>query len=65
MNKEQNDRLETIRYFKGRLKDFKDFWDEQAGKNTNSYNTPTYQGFNDVHPTRGPKNSPHWKNDKK
>jgi ABC-type sulfate transport system substrate-binding protein len=32
-----------------------------AGKNTNAYGTPEYNGFNDVHPTRGEEDSEHWK----
>lgn len=58
-NQERED-LEKIRYYKGTVKDFKNFWDEMAGENTNAYNTPAYQGFNEVHPTRGDNQSPHW-----
>lgn len=61
MNKKQSEELERIRYFKGSVKDFKSFWDAQAGTNTNAYETPEYQGFNYVHPTRGESKSPHWK----
>jgi hypothetical protein len=59
-NKERAD-LNKIRHFKGTVADFKSYWDEMAGKNTNAYDTPEYQGFDNVHPTRGPKQSPHWK----
>ena len=59
MNNKQSEELEKIRYFKGIVKDFKSFWDAQAGKNTNAYNSPEYQGY-DVYPTRGEVKSPHW-----
>jgi hypothetical protein len=58
-NKERGD-LKRIRYYRGTVKDFKTFWDEMAGKNTNAFSTPEYQGFNDVHPTRGANQSQHW-----
>ena len=32
-----------------------------AGSNTNAYETPEYQEFNGVYPTRGANQSPHWK----
>ena len=64
MNKE----LEAIRHFTGTVEDFKNFFDQKAAEtakkdeaNTNAYGTPHYQGFNDVHPTRGANASPHWK----
>ncbi len=60
MNNKQAEELEKIRYYKGSVKDFKSFWDAQAGTNTNAYDTPEYQGY-DVYPTRGAKVSPHWK----
>lgn len=59
--KNENEILKKIRYFKGSVLDFKNFWDQKAGKNTNSFDTPPYQGFNNVHPTRGKTESPHWK----
>lgn len=59
-NQERND-LSKIRHYKGTVADFKSYWDEMAGKNTNAYDTPEYQGFDEVHPTRGAKQSPHWK----
>lgn len=59
-NQERQD-LSKIRHYKGTVADFKSYWDEMAGKNTNAYDTPEYQGFDDVHPTRGAKQSPHWK----
>lgn len=58
-NKERHD-LNKIRNYKGTVADFKSYWDEMAGKDTNAYNTPEYQGFNNVHPTRGATQSPHW-----
>jgi hypothetical protein len=61
MNNKQREELEKIRYYKGSVKDFKSFWDAQAGINTNAYGTPEYQGY-DVYPTRGAHESPHWKN---
>jgi hypothetical protein len=59
MNNKQKEELKKIRHYKGSVKDFKSFWDTQAGLNTNAYNTPEYQGY-DVYPTRGAKVSPHW-----
>jgi hypothetical protein len=60
-NNQEREDLNKIRHFKGSVADFKNFWDEMAGKDTNSYGTPEYQGFNDVHPTRGESESEHWK----
>ncbi len=59
-NNQEREDLSKIRHYKGTIKDFKSFWDEMAGTNTNAYDTPEYQGFN-VHPTRGANQSPHWK----
>jgi hypothetical protein len=59
-NQERQD-LSKIRHYKGTVSDFKSFWDEMAGTNTNAYDTPEYQGFNNVHPRRGAHQSPHWK----
>jgi len=59
-NQERED-LNQIRHFKGSVESFKNFWDDMAGKNTNAYGTPEYNGFNDVHPTRGEEDSEHWK----
>jgi hypothetical protein len=61
MDNKQKKELERIIQYKGSVKDFKSFWDAQAGLNTNTYNTPEYQGYNNVHPTRGANKSPHWK----
>ena len=61
--------LEKIRHYKGTVADFKNFFDQKAAEtaketdekmNTNAFGTPEYQGFNDVHPTRGANASPHW-----
>ena len=60
-NNQEREDLNKIRHFKGSVADFKNFWDEMAGQNTNSYETPEYQGFNKVHPTRGEGKSEHWK----
>ncbi len=66
MNDQERKDLKNIRYYKGTVSDFKNFFDEKAkettGKDedTNAYGTPAYQGFNDVHPTRGANKSPHW-----
>ena len=60
-NNSEREDLSKIRHYKGTVSDFKSYWDEMAGKNTNAYNTPEYQGFNKVHPTRGDNQSPHWK----
>lgn len=59
-NNSEREDLSKIRHYKGTVSDFKSYWDEMAGKNTNAYNTPEYQGFNKVHPTRGDNQSPHW-----
>jgi len=68
MGQTMNKDLEAIRHFAGTVSDFKDFFDQKAAEtakkdeeNTNAYGTPEYQGFNDVHPTRGANASPHWK----
>jgi len=61
MDNQEREDLSKIRHYKGTVADFKSYWDEMAGKNTNAYDTPEYQGFDDVHPTRGSKQSPHWK----
>jgi len=58
-NQERSD-LSKIRHFKGTVKDFKNYWDEMAGTETNAFGTPEYQSFNDVHPTRGANDSKHW-----
>ena len=52
---------DTIRHFKGTVKQFKDMFDDLAdGEDTNAYNSPVRQGF-DIHPTRDKDNtSPHW-----
>ena len=67
MAKIMNQDLEAIRHFTGNVADFKNFFDQKAAEtakkdkeNTNAYGTPEYQGFNDVHPTRGANASPHW-----
>lgn len=57
-NQERTD-LKNIRHFKGTIKDFKSFWDEMAGQNTNAYNSPEYQGF-EINNTQGLRKSPHW-----
>ncbi len=59
-NQERQD-LSKIRHYKGTVADFKSYWDEMAGKTTNAFRTPEYQGFGGVHPTRGSQQSPHWK----
>ena len=63
-NQERKD-LKHIRYYKGSVKQFKQLFDDLAGQNTNAYDTPEYQGFNDVHPTRGETGSEHWKDSNK
>lgn len=57
----ENADLNKIRHFKGSVTDFKNYFDQRAGENTNAFGTPGYQGFNNVHPTRGDNQSPHWK----
>lgn len=61
MDNQEREDLNKIRHYKGTVADFKSYWDEMAGKNTNAFNTPEYQGFNKIHPTRGSHQSPHWK----
>jgi hypothetical protein len=61
MASEENPNLYKIRHYKGTVADFKSYWDEKAGTNTNAFNTPAYQDFNNVHPTRGSQQSPHLK----
>jgi len=56
----ENADLNKIRHFKGSVADFKNYFDQRAGENTNAFGTPDYQGFNDVHPTRGANKSSHW-----
>ena len=60
MNNQERQDLNKIRNYKGTVADFKSYWDDMADKNTNAYDTPEYQGFNAVHPTRGATQSPHW-----
>jgi hypothetical protein len=60
MDNQEREDLSKIRHYKGTIADFKSYWDEMAGKNTNAYDTPEYQGFK-VYPTRGANQSPHWK----
>ena len=59
-NNQEREDLNKIRHYKGTVKDFKNYWDEMAGTETNAFGTPEYQGFNDVHPTRGANDSEHW-----
>jgi hypothetical protein len=61
MDSQEKKDLKNIRYYKGSVKQFKQMFDDLAGENTNAYDTPEYQGFNDVHPTRGESDSEHWK----
>ena len=61
MENQEREDLNKIRHYKGTVKDFKNYWDEMAGTETNAFGTPEYQGFNDVHPTRGANDSEHWK----
>lgn len=60
MDNREETYLNKIRHYKGTVADFKSYWDSRAGVNTNSFGTPEYQGFDNVHPTRGAKQSPHW-----
>ena len=59
-NNQEREDLSKIRHYKGTVKDFKNYWDEMAGTETNAFGTPEYQGFNDVHPTSGANDSKHW-----
>ena len=60
-NTQERADLNKICHYKGTVKDFKNYWDEMAGTETNAFGTPEYQGFNNVHPTRGESDSEHWK----
>ena len=60
----EDSRLSSIRHFKGTVMDFKSFWDSKAGRNTNAFNTPHYNGFGN-HPVSKGNQSPHWKQDDK
>jgi hypothetical protein len=60
MNNQERTDLNKIRHFKGTVADFKSYWDEMAGKNTNAFGSPEYQGFGGVHPIRGATKSLHW-----
>lgn len=61
MTDKQKEDLEKIRHYIGTVDDFKNFWDQQAGSDTNAYGTPDRQGYGGVHPTRDQVKSPHWK----
>ena len=60
MTDKQQAELDRIRHYVGTVKDFKSFWDEQAGGDTNAFGTPAKQGFG-IHPTRDDVDSEHWK----
>jgi hypothetical protein len=64
MTQGQSEELERIRHYVGTLDDFKSFWDQQAGDDTNAFETPSRQGYGKVHPTRDQVSSPHWKEKK-
>jgi hypothetical protein len=61
MTDEQQQELDRIRHYVGTIKDFKSFWDAQAGGETNAFSTPEKQGYG-IHPTRDEVDSEHWKN---
>ena len=65
MDSQERSDLKHIRYFKGSVKQFKQLFDDLAGQNTNAYDTPEYQGFDNVHPTRGESDREHWKDSNK
>ena len=60
-NNQEREDLSKIRHYKGTVKDFKDYWDEMAGQDTNATGTPAYQDFNGVHPAGRARQSEHWK----
>jgi len=60
-NNQEREDLSKIRHYKGTVKDFKNYWDEMAGQDTNAMGTPAYQDFNGVHPAGEPRQSEHWK----
>ena len=61
MDKQETQDENSIRHYKGTVKQFKQMFDDLAdGKDTNAYDSPVRQGY-DVHPTRDEDNkSPHW-----
>ncbi len=61
MDKQETQDENSIRHYKGTVKQFKQMFDDLAdGKDTNAYDSPVRQGY-DVHPTRDDDNkSPHW-----
>lgn len=61
MDKQETQDENSIRHYKGTVKQFKQMFDDLAdGKDTNAYDSPVRQGY-DVHPTRDENNkSPHW-----
>lgn len=65
MTSKQQAELERIRHYVGTLDDFKSFWDQQAGSDTNANSTPDRQGYGGVHPTRDGVSSPHWREKEK
>jgi hypothetical protein len=42
---EDQETLDKIRNFQGSFSEFKDMMDRKAGKNTNAYDSPVYQGY--------------------
>jgi hypothetical protein len=42
---EDKETLDKIRNFQGSFAEFKDMMDRKAGKNTNAYDSPVYQGY--------------------
>ena len=42
---EDQETLDKIRNFQGSFAEFKDMMDRKAGKNTNAYDSPVYQGY--------------------
>ncbi len=61
MDKQETQDENSIRHYKGTIKQFKDMFDGLAdGEDTNAYDSPVRQGY-DIHPTRDEDNkSPHW-----
>ncbi len=66
MDSQENQDENSIRHYKGTLKQFKDMFDDLAdGEDTNAYDSPIRQGY-DIYPTRdGDVKSPHWDKDHK
>jgi len=64
MDSQEKKDANSIRHYKGSVKQFKQMFDDLAGgKDTNAYDSPIRQGY-DIHPTREEDiTSDHWNKD--